>query len=111
MAEWRCRQCGVRAATSTHLSYLCWGTRKHCNPTPLQAVQMDLFFGTTRGLGYQPVRSEATSAAVIGADLDAGVDEPEQVVDSTGTPQLATHGIFQQQGHAIPWDGLACICA
>ena len=72
---------------------------------------MELFFGTTKGLSYSPVRSEAVQEAVQAADHHAGmVEAHHESVDSTDAPQMATHEFFKQQGHALQWDGLACIC-
>eukprot|EP00959_Pyramimonas_sp_CCMP1952_P235049 4911720-Pyramimonas_sp.AAC.1 len=51
-------------------------------------MQMDLIFGTVKGLTYSPVRSEAVQEAVQAADADAGVVEPEHVaVDSSDAPR------------------------
>eukprot|EP00959_Pyramimonas_sp_CCMP1952_P046613 973701-Pyramimonas_sp.AAC.1 len=68
-------------------------------------MQMDLFFGTARGLSYSPVRCEAVQEAVQAADLFAGLDEPQHgLADSTEAPQMATRDFFKQQGHALRWD-------
>ena len=109
---WRCRGCGVFARSEVHLGNLSWGTHRHCRPTALQSAQASTFFGSRKGLTFAPLREEAVHEALQAADIFLGQADalpvPVAADSDAALGQISQH--FAELGHAMLWNGLACVC-